>query len=463
MKVRSLLVLGAQYGDEGKGKIVDLLVERAQVGTVVRFNGGANAGHTIVLEDGRFALHQVPSGILHPQVLNLIGAGVALDPIRLVDEIGELRRRGVDCQNLRISDRAHLVMPWHRVLDGHLGARLGTTSRGIGPCYEDRAARVGLRVGDLVDSRGRVDLEHFAERVREVGAWKNRLLTRVHGLDPLDLDQIVSECTEAAGTFAGQVADLCGVLEERAASGHPVLYEGAQGALLDVDWGTYPYVTSSSCSLGGCAVGLGMDPAPDLRLGVVKAYSTRVGEGPFPGELGDGARVRQHEALPPGTPLPQPDPALRQAALAGDEEAMGRWLRLAGAEFGTTTGRPRRTGWLDLVALRHALRISGLNALAITKLDVLDGIPTLRIVVGYEIRGRQTTSMPSRVRDLAEARPLYEELPGWSCLGAATCFEELPSQAQAYVRRLAELSGVPVRVLSIGSRRSQSLFLPEQD
>ncbi len=462
MNVRSLLVLGAQYGDEGKGKIVDLLVEKARVGTVVRFNGGANAGHTIVLEDGRFALHQVPSGILHPRVMNLIGAGVALDPLRLLEELRDLRHRGVECANLRISDRAHLVMPWHRVLDGHLGGRLGTTARGIGPCYEDRAARCGLRVGDLVDARGRVDFQHFAARVREVGTAKNLMLTRQYGLDPLDLDEILTAFTEAAQVFAPQVADISEILEERNREGHRVLYEGAQGALLDVDWGTYPYVTSSSCSLGGCAVGVGLDPAPEMRLGVLKAYATRVGEGPFPGELGDPERVKQHDAWPAGSPLPQLPPAQKEAALAGDEEAMGRWLRLAGAEFGTTTGRPRRTGWLDLVALRHAVRVSGLNALALTKLDVLDGIPTLKIAVAYEIHGERTTRMPSRIRDLAVARPVYEELPGWSCLGGATRFEDLPAQAQVFVQRLAELAGVPVRVLSVGGKRSQSLMLPEE-
>ncbi len=461
MDVRSLLVLGAQYGDEGKGKIVDLLVERARVGTVVRFNGGANAGHTIVLEDGRFALHQVPSGILHPEVMNLIGAGVALDPLRLVEELRDLRRRGVECTNLRVSDRAHLVMPWHHVLDGHLGGRLGTTARGIGPCYEDRAARCGLRVGDLVDARGRVDLKHFAARVREVGTAKNLMLTRQYGLDPLDLDEILTACTEAAQVFAPQVADISELLEERNRAGHRVLYEGAQGALLDVDWGTYPYVTSSSCSLGGCAVGVGLNPAPEMRMGVLKAYATRVGEGPFPGELGDPERVKQHDARPAGSPLPQMTSAQREAALAGDQEAMGRWLRLAGAEFGTTTGRPRRTGWLDMVAVRHAVQVSGLNALALTKLDVLDGIPTLKMAVAYEIHGERTTRMPSRVRDLGVARPVYEELPGWSCLGGATRFEDLPPQAQVFVQRVAELAGAPVRVLSVGGRRSQSLMLPE--
>lgn len=459
MNAKSILVVGGQFGDEGKGKIVDLVVERSGVETVVRYNGGSNAGHTIVLDGGKFPLHQVPSGILHPHVLNLVGAGVVLDPPALVREIAELRARGVACENLRISDRAHLVMPWHRALDAILGGRLGTTSRGIGPCYEDRASRRGLRVGDLVDAAGRVDRGHFANRVREVGQEKNLLLERVHGAPPLDLDRIVDEYCAAAETFAAQVADLSPILEQRAAEGRPVLYEGAQGALLDVDWGSYPYVTSSSCSLGGCAVGVGFDPDPELRLAVVKAYTTRVGEGPFPTELGDPEIVKRRDAVEPGAPLPTLEGGEREAALAGDEEAMGRWLRLAGAEFGTTTGRPRRTGWLDMAAVRHAVRVSGLNALAITKLDVLDGIPALRIGVGYEVRGQRTDRLPSRARDLAAARPVYEELPGWPTLGGAETFEDLPPEARRYVNRMAELAGIPVRILSVGSHRRQSMLL----
>lgn len=454
-----MLVVGAQFGDEGKGKIVDFLVERGGVQTVVRYNGGANAGHTIVLDDGKFPLHQVPSGILHPSVMNVIGAGVVLDPPALLKEIGELRHRGISCTNLRISERAHLVMPWHRVLDAHLGGRLGTTARGIGPCYEDRAARRGLRVGDLVDVDGKVDRDHFAERVREVGRDKNILLSRVHGLQPLDLDGIIEQYCSAAEEFADQVADITELLEARQADGSSVLYEGAQGALLDVDWGSYPYVTSSSCGLGGCTIGVGLFPNPDLRLGIVKAYTSRVGEGPFPTELGEYDEVKARDTLRPGQPAPVVDKELQAAALRGDGFAMGRWLRLAGAEYGTTTGRPRRTGWLDMVAVRHSIRVSGLNALAVTKLDVLDGIPALRVAVGYEIGGKRTDRFPSRTRDLEMAEPVYEELPGWASLGGATRFEELPAEAQQYVRRLAELAGVPVQVLSVGSHRSHTMFL----
>ena len=460
MNAKSILVLGAQFGDEGKGRIVDLLVERAGVETVVRFNGGANAGHTIVLDQGRFPLHQVPSGIMHPGVLNLLGAGVALDPEGLMAEIEALQSRGVDCGNLWISDRAHLVMPWHRVLDGHLGGRLGTTARGIGPCYEDRASRRGLRVGDLVDGRGRVDPDDFRARVLEVGAEKNRLLERVHELPALDLDRVVADYTAAGEKLAARVVDGAEVLERRAAEGRRVLYEGAQGSLLDVDWGSYPFVTSSSCSLGGCAVGVGSDPDPELRVGVVKAYATRVGEGPFPTELGDYEVVKRRDALPPGAPLPAPTPAETAGAREGDEEALGRWLRRAGAEFGTTTGRPRRTGWLDMVAVRHAVRLSGLNALAITKLDVLEGLPTLRLGVGYEVHGVRTDRVPSRVRDLAAARPVYEDHPGWESLGGASDVGELPETARRYLDRIAELAGVPVRVVSVGSHRSRAFVLP---
>lgn len=456
MNAKSYLVVGAQFGDEGKGKVVDVIVERGGVETVVRYNGGANAGHTIVLDDGKFPLHQIPSGILHPEVLNLIGAGVVLDPPALLKEIEVLRDRRVACDNLRIADRAHLVMPWHRVLDAHLGKSIGTTARGIGPCYEDRASRRGLRVGDLVDFHGRVDRDHFARRVREVGADKNALLQKVHGLEPLDLDAVIQEYCDAAATFAHQVTDISALLEERA--GQVTLFEGAQGALLDVDWGTYPFVTSSSVSLGGCIVGVGLDPNPELRLGIVKAYATRVGEGPFPTELGDYEVVKQKDSVEPGSTPPDVSPEDQRAALQGDDYLMGRWLRLVGAEFGTTTGRPRRTGWLDMVTVRHAIRVSGLNALALTKLDILDGIPTLKVATAYDIRGARTTRMPARARDLAVATPVYEELEGWESLGSAESFEDLPEAARRYVTRLEELAGVPVRLVSVGSHRAQSLL-----
>ncbi|HXE72890.1 MAG TPA: adenylosuccinate synthetase, partial [Candidatus Nitrosotenuis sp.] len=345
-----------------------------------------------------------------------------------------------------------LVMPWHRVLDAHLGGRIGTTARGIGPCYEDRAGRRGLRLGDLVEE-GRVDRDHFARRVGEVLEEKNRILQRVYGLEPLEAEPIVESYSRAAEVFASQVGDTSELLFRLKAQGRVILYEGAQGALLDVDWGTYPFVTSSSVSLGGCCVGTGIDPEPELRLGVVKAYATRVGEGPFPTELGDYALVKERDRAPL-SPLSDEE---RRRALEGDDYLMGRWLRAAGAEFGTTTGRPRRCGWLDLVAVRHAIRFSGINALALTKLDVLDGIPRLKVAVAYRLGGRQIDTFPSRARHLAECQPVYEEMPGWQSLAGAGSLEEMPPEARAYVRRIEELTGVPAVILSLGSHRSRSL------
>ncbi len=456
---RSTLVVGGQFGDEGKGKVVDMLVGQGDVDVVVRYNGGNNAGHTIVLDDGKYPLHLIPSGILHPQVTNIVAAGVVVDPVAMVKEIRNLQSRGVACQNLRISDRAHLVMPWHQKVDAHLGGRLGTTARGIGPCYEDRAARRGLRVGDLVDEDGQLDKDHFAARVREICAEKNVLLSRVYELDPLDPEMVIEDYLEAAEVFRGQVCDTSAEIATLTKAGKVFLYEGAQGSLLDLDWGTYPYVTSSSVSLAGCYLGSGNCVLPELRMGVVKAYGTRVGEGPFPAELGTYERVKEQDKVEPGGSLPHPTEEQKRQALAGDEYWMGRWLRAVGAEYGTTTGRPRRCGWLDLVAVGHAARISGLNAIALTKLDVLDGIPKLKLCVAYERKGKRTEVFPARSHRLDEYLPVYEELEGWETLGQAKAYEDLPPTARAYLRRIQEITGVSVRLVSIGSHRSQTLLL----
>ncbi|MEW6277780.1 MAG: adenylosuccinate synthetase [Candidatus Eremiobacterota bacterium] len=463
MKAASYLVVGGQFGDEGKGKIVDLLVQEGGVDVVVRYNGGANAGHTIVLDDGKYPLHLLPSGILHPRVMNLISAGVVVDPLHLVKEMQNLKNRGFDCENLRISDRAHLVMPWHRAIDAHLGGRIGTTARGIGPCYEDRASRRGVRVGDLVDENGQVDRDHFARRVRELVAERNELMQKVYGLEPLDAERILEDYFGAAEQIKHLVTDTADLLEQFTRESKVVLFEGAQGTLLDIDWGTYPYVTSSSVSLPGCQLGSGLFVVPELRLGVVKAYATRVGEGPFPSELGDYDTIKERDTFPPGQPLPEVSAEDRQQALRGDDYLMGRWLRLAGSEFGTTTGRPRRCGWLDLVAVRQAVRMSGLNAIALTKLDILNGIPRLKLAVAYEFQGRQTRAFPARSHRLSEYRPVYEEMPGWEHLEGVTSFETLPQAAQNYIRRIEEYAGVPVKLLSVGSHRTQSLFLPDRE
>lgn len=461
IRAKSYLVVGGQFGDEGKGKIVDLVVQEGGVDVVVRYNGGANAGHTIVLDEGKYPLHLLPSGILHPKVMNLISAGVVVDPIHLLGEIKNLQGRGFTCENLRISDRAHLVMPWHKAIDAHLGGAIGTTARGIGPCYEDRASRRGLRMGDLVDESGNVDKQHFGNRVRAIAEEKN-LVLKAYGLEPIDVEKVLQDYFEAAELLKHQVCDTADLLEQYTREGKCVLFEGAQGALLDIDWGTYPYVTSSSVSLPGCLLGSGVFVVPELRMGIVKAYATRVGEGPFPTELGVYETIKQRDKLEPGVPMPEFSEAERSAALDGDEYHMGRWLRIVGAEFGTTTGRPRRCGWLDLVAVRQAVRMSGLNALVLTKLDILNGIPKLKLAVAYERNGKQTRSFPARSHHLHEYRPVYEEMPGWETLKGAKSFEDLPSQAQAYIRRIEEFVGVPVRVLSVGSHRTESLFLPDR-
>lgn len=459
IRAKSYLVVGGQFGDEGKGKIVDLVVQEGGVDVVVRYNGGANAGHTIVLDDGKYPLHLLPSGILHPRVMNLISAGVVVDPIHLVGEIKNLQGRGFTCDNLRISDRAHLVMPWHKAIDAHLGGAIGTTARGIGPCYEDRASRRGLRMGELVDENGEVDRTHFSRRVEQLVTEKN-LLMKAYGLEPIDAQKVLSDYFEAAAFLKDKVTDTADLLEQYTREGKCVLFEGAQGALLDIDWGTYPYVTSSSVSLPGCLLGSGVFVVPELRMGIVKAYASRVGEGPFPTELGAYEVIKEKDKMKPGIEFTAEE---RAQALAGDDYLMGRWLRIVGAEFGTTTGRPRRCGWLDLVAVRQAVRMSGLNALVLTKLDILNGIPKLKLAVAYERNGRKTRTFPARSHHLGEYRPIYEEMPGWETLDGARSFEDLPREAQAYIRRIEEFAGVPVRVLSVGSHRTESLFLPDRE
>lgn len=452
------LIVGGQFGDEGKGKIVDLLVQNKNIDVVVRYNGGNNAGHTIILDDGKYPLHLLPSGILHSNVDNIIGAGVVVDPLALVKEMRNLQGRQISCSNLKISDRAQMVMPWHRAVDGHLGGRLGTTARGIGPCYEDRASRRGIRIGDLVDDQGRVDREHFAQRVRDVIVDKNSILSKVYGLEPLDSEQIIHEFVEAAEVFKHQVCDTGAAIERLHSEGKSFLYEGAQGALLDIDWGTYPYVTSSSVGLAGCVSGSGYSLWPDLRLGIVKAYATRVGEGPFVAELGEYETIKVKDRVEPGSQLPPLSESEKSQALAGDEYLMGRWLRSVGAEFGTTTGRPRRCGWLDLVVVRHAIRVSGLNGIALTKLDVLNGIPKIKVCVGYRYLDKEWTDFPGRIHKLGLHQPIYQELDGWDDLGGAQSYEELPPNAKKYVEFIEKVTNVPVKIVSIGGHRNESLW-----
>lgn len=416
---RCVIVVGSQWGDEGKGKIVDVLSERADF--VVRYQGGANAGHTVVKGDDQFILHQIPSGILHAGTRCLIGNGVVLDPETLVAEMEALEARGIEVEGrLLISDRAHLVLPYHKLLERAAERRqqIGTTGRGIGPAYEDKFGRRGIRVGDLA-AMGRT-----AESVRERVARVNRLLELWGVEDRADADAHLDLLYRLGPKLLALSADIGRVASDALKQGHSLLLEGAQGALLDVDHGTYPFVTSSNTTAGAAAVGTGIGPtAIDAVLGVVKAYSTRVGNGPLPTEA---------------------SPELAEQ------------LRHAGGEFGATTGRPRRCGWFDAVVVRYAVRVNGLTDLAVTKLDVLDGFAEIPICVGYRLDGEQLDEIPADPWRLGEVEPVYETLPGWcSAIHDARRLSELPAAARAYLTRIEELLQVPIAYVSVGTRRDQ--------
>jgi adenylosuccinate synthase len=420
----AIVLIGAQWGDEGKGKATDLLGERVQ--WVVRYQGGNNAGHTVVLPDGQnFALHLIPSGILSPAVTNVIGNGVVVDPGVLLEELASLEQRGVDTSRLLVSADAHLIMPYHvaidKVTERYLGkAKIGTTGRGIGPCYQDKVARVGVRVQDLLDEK---ILRQKVEAALEV---KNQILVKVYNRRALDPEQVVDTVLEQGSRFAARIADTRLLLNEALERGETVLLEGSQGTLLDVDHGTYPFVTSSNPTSGGACVGSGIGPTRiGTVIGIVKAYTTRVGSGPFPTELHD---------------------------------AMGEHLRKTGGEFGVTTGRSRRTGWFDAVIARYAARVNGITDFFLTKLDVLSGLEKVPVCVAYDVDGRRVGEMPMTQTDVHHAVPVYEELPGWwedvsQCRG----FDELPANAQAYVRRLEELAGARVSAIGVGPGRDQTI------
>jgi adenylosuccinate synthase len=425
------IVVGAQWGDEGKGRIVDLLSAQAEV--VARYNGGDNAGHTVTVGDQTFKLHLVPSGIIHPHTTGVIGSGVVVNPEMLLSEMEMVRSHGIriDETRLRISHAAHLVTPAHRALDKALEASrgkssIGTTGRGIGPAYTDKAARSGLRMEDMLDEHS------FYEKLVDQVHTVNQSLTKLYGAAALDAEAVATQYLGYARTLAPYIADTSLLIYEALRRGERVLAEGAQGALLDLDYGTYPFVTSSAPTASGALVGLGIGPGSvDRVIGVVKAFQTRVGAGPFPTEL-DG-------------PI-----ALR--------------LRGTGSqpwdEYGTTTGRPRRVGWLDLVLLRYSARINGLTELVITKLDVLSGMPEVKICVAYRKRsdpsGKTYADLPMGIADLSPYEPVYETLPGWDeMLGTVRNWSDLPGAAQAYIRRLSEISGVRVRSVSVGPERDQ--------
>ncbi|CEP68506.1 Adenylosuccinate synthetase [Moorella glycerini] len=423
----AVVLVGAQWGDEGKGKITDYLAEKAEV--VVRYQGGSNAGHTVMVGEQEFKLHLVPSGILYPGKLCLIGNGVVVDPAVLVQELDGLAERGIDTSSLRISDRAHLILPYHKGLDAaeeerRGEAQIGTTKRGIGPSYVDKTARTGIRVGDLLD------WEEFRGKLTRNLAAVNEVLAKIYDRPGYDLEVILDEYTGYARRLRPLIADTVRLVNEALKDGRRVLFEGAQGTLLDLDQGTYPFVTSSYPTAGGACIGAGVGPTKITKvLGVAKAYTTRVGAGPFPAEV---------------------------------TGRIGDTLREQGREYGTTTGRPRRCGWLDTVILRHAAEVNGLTGIALTKLDVLTGIDPLRICTGYRYGGEIIRDFPASLKVLQQCEPVYEEVPGWQeDITAARSLADLPAACRSYIRRLEELVGVPVHLIAVGPRRDQTIVVED--
>lgn len=417
------LLIGAQWGDEGKGKVVDFLSQDADI--VIRYQGGSNAGHTIEIGAERYVLHLVPSGILYPGKVCVIGNGLVIDPVGLVKEIRELNDRGIQTAGrLHVSDRAHAVLPYHKALDAARenkaaasGSKIGTTQRGIGPAYEDKANRTGLRMGDLLEK----DLE---ARLSERLAARNEQLALL-GAAPLDAGKVCAEVREAARFLAPYITDTVKLLGEAHAAGKQFLFEGAQGTMLDIDFGTYPYVTSSNPTSGGACIGTGVPPRAIGRvLGVIKAYTTRVGSGPFPTELLD---------------------------------ATGEDLRKRGREFGATTGRPRRCGWFDAVVGRYSARVNGVDFWAITKLDVLDTMETIRVCVAYECDGKRYETVPSSLSVLERCTPVYQDFKGWMApTSGIRCYNDLPAAAKHYVKALCDITGVPLGVLSVSPQREST-------
>jgi adenylosuccinate synthase len=421
------IIVGAQWGDEGKGRVVDLLA--AQADLVARYNGGDNAGHTVTVAGQTFKLHLIPSGVIHPHTTGLIGNGVVVNPATLLSEMDALRSAGLEVNpdRLRLSHAAHLITPAHRALDGAQEAargqgKLGTTLRGIGPAYTDKVARTGLRCELMLDP------QKFAGEICAHVEQVNRQLAGLYGAPPLDAQAVAQEYLGYAGRLAPYISDVSLLLHEALGHGRRVLAEGAQGTLLDLDHGTYPFVTSSTPTAAGALVGLGVGVGFVERVvGVTKSFQTRVGAGPFPTELSGALAAR----------------------LRGTGE--NPW-----DEYGTTTGRPRRVGWLDLVLLRYAARVNGLTELALTKLDILTGLPSIKLCVAYRQGASTVTELPLGPADLSPFEPLYEELPGWEQdLGGVRAWEDLPEAARAYILRIEELSGVPVRLVSVGPERQQ--------
>ncbi len=418
----SVVVVGTQWGDEGKGKITDFLAEKAEV--VARYQGGNNAGHTISINGKKYKLHLIPSGIFYEDKVCVIGNGMVIDPKALVSELNYLRENGFSPDNLCISDRAHVIMPYHIKLDkleeqGKGSAKIGTTGKGIGPAYMDKAARIGIRVADLLDE------DSFRSKLKRNLDDKNRLLERVYEAEGFNFTQVFDEYREYAEHMRPYVKDTSVVLNDAIDQGRRVLFEGAQGVMLDIDQGTYPYVTSSNPVAGGVCIGSGVGPTKIHHVvGVAKAYTTRVGDGPFPTELTDD---------------------------------VGDHIREVGNEYGTTTGRPRRVGWFDSVVVRHARRVSGITGLSLNSLDVLTGLKRIKICTAYRYRGNTIENYPASLSVLAECEPVYEELDGWTeDISGVRSLDELPLEALHYVERVAQLTGIPLTIFSVGPNREQT-------
>ncbi len=425
----SVVVLGAQWGDEGKGKIVDYLAQKADA--VVRYSGGSNAGHTVVVNDIHYKLRLLPSGVLFNNKTNVLGNGVVINPGVVLAEIAGMKEKGIDCNNLVISDRAHVVLPYHQRLDElqeeALGThKIGTTKGGIGPCYMDKVARVGIRICDLMEP------ETFAEKLKVNLEAKNAIITKIYGGEPFDYETVLKEYLAYAEQLRPYVTDTGVVMDELFTAGKSVLFEGAQATFLDIDHGTYPYVTSSNPTAGNACTGSGVGPRfIDHVVGVVKAYTTRVGEGPFITEL-------------------------------LDSDGPGNQIRETGHEYGTVTGRPRRCGWLDAFMLRYSARLNGLDYLAITRLDILDQMPKIKMCVGYKIDGEQVKRIPASLKVLAKVEPIFEEFDGWMTdISNIRDYDKLPENAKKYLQRISEVSGVELGIISVGPNREQTIVLKE--
>ncbi len=422
--MRVTVLVGSQWGDEGKGKIVDILCENYDI--VARYQGGANAGHTVTIGEKQYILHLIPSGILRENVICVIGNGVVIDPNALLDEIELLRKNGISVEGrLFISHNAHLIMPYHKLLDSineTNGNKIGTTGRGIGPCYIDKYARKGIKIVDLLNKK------ILEEKIRENLKEKNNLLKKIYNHAELDVEEIIKEYVEFDKTIDQYVKDVPSYLNNAIAEGKSILLEGAQGALLDVDHGTYPYVTSSSPTSGGACTGTGIPPTKiNLVFGIVKAYTTRVGFGPFPTELLDDT---------------------------------GEKLREIGSEYGATTGRPRRCGWFDAFLVKYSATINGIEQAAITKLDVLSSFKEIKICIGYELNGKLLKSFPTDVQQLSEVKPVYQNFSGWNTdISKCGSYSELPPEAKKYLEFIANYTGIKITIVSVGPKRAQTFFV----